>query len=78
MKRFALLALLPACMDTGGQNPPVANMANPASVHCVGHGGTHFTGAGGVGMCHLPDGRSVNEWDHYRSHGHAHGHSHSH
>jgi putative hemolysin len=51
--------------------PPAHAIANPASVFCVKQGGRLEirTGPGGgqIGMCILPDGRTVEEWAYYRS-----------
>lgn len=48
---------------------PVADRANPASEHCetLGGGVVIVKGeAGEVGMCHLPDGTVVEEWEPFR------------
>lgn len=39
--------------------------ANPASVYCQEIGGTVEL-KGQIGICHLPDGRSCEEWPLYR------------
>ena len=66
------LALLPfvilmaACVS----KPKPIGMANPASVYCAEKGGTSVsreTAAGTATECHLPDGRIIDEWDHYRA-----------
>lgn len=47
---------------------PVA-IANPASEYCIGKGGRLEIvkeEAGEKGMCHLPDGSVVDEWELYR------------
>lgn len=44
-------------------------MPNPAAVHCESKGGTHEiqrTNEGDIGICHLPDGTSVDAWQLYR------------
>lgn len=44
-------------------------MANPASEHCVKKGGKLEIikeAAGEKGMCHLPDGTLVEEWELFR------------
>lgn len=49
---------------------PVVGLANPASVYCVDQGGTlalENTPNGQTGICHLPDGRKVEEWALFRS-----------
>ena len=48
----------------------VIGMANPASVHCVDAGGRleiRNGKAGQYGICHLPDGRSCEEWSYFRT-----------
>jgi hypothetical protein len=72
--RLALLhgLLVIAACDTAqvpkGKSPPT-RIANPASVHCVERGGRleiAVAEGGQVGICVLPDGRSVEEWALYR------------
>ncbi|MGP3695780.1 putative hemolysin [Rhodobacter sp. NSM] len=72
-----LLLALPAC---GGGDPDPApsaggtdlhrpGMANPASVYCGRQGGRleiRTEGTGRSGYCHLPDGRTLEEWELYR------------
>ena len=44
-------------------------LANPAAVFCVEQGGRHetrTTPAGEAGVCVLPDGREVDEWEYFR------------
>ncbi|WP_367888825.1 putative hemolysin [Halomonas caseinilytica] len=44
-------------------------MANPASVYCEEQGGTleiKQNADGQYGMCALPDGTQIEEWDLYR------------
>ena len=47
-------------------------LANPASVFCVeemaGRLEIKQGTDGAQGICHLPDGRSIDEWELYRSH----------
>lgn len=48
---------------------PEAQIANPASEHCVELGGKLVIEkgeAGEKGMCHLPDGSVVEEWELFR------------
>jgi putative hemolysin len=55
----------PAAVDTSA-----IGMANPASVYCIEQGGkleTVKSTAGEVGMCHLPDGTTVEEWEFFRA-----------
>ena len=47
-----------------------AQIANPASQHCIDQGGTLDIvdeAAGQVGYCVLPDGTRVEEWEFFRS-----------
>lgn len=47
-----------------------AQIANPASEHCVASGGTVEIvdeADGQVGYCNLPDGTRIEEWEYYRS-----------
>lgn len=70
---FALpLAALAACAqpEVRPEAKPVG-MPNPASKHCIDIGGRLEirTGADGgqTSLCHLPDGRVVEEWELFRS-----------
>ena len=78
VRMTALALLLAAC---GGQqdhqtnqdaSPAQPQLANPASVFCVEEMGGRLEieqGADGArGICHLPDGSAVDEWELYRSH----------
>ena len=69
----ALLALtvalgLPACGDS--KDDKDTGIPNPASVFCKDKGGTVeiVTASDGSqsGLCHLPDGTKVDEWEYYR------------
>ncbi len=62
-----------ACGDDDGgddDNEPNNNeLANPASVFCVEQGGQSTivdTADGQEGLCVLPDGTEVDEWEYYR------------
>jgi putative hemolysin len=49
--------------------PGHVGMANPASVYCEKQGGKTIikkTPTGEVGLCHLPDGQIVDEWEFFR------------
>lgn len=71
----AATLLLTACGSspepvTSTSSAPAMGLANPASVYCASIGGTveiQDTDAGQVGMCKLPDGRLIDEWELYRS-----------
>ena len=58
---------LAACGGGGGgdESPsPDATMGNPASEYCAQQGGTVDLA---TGICTLPDGTQVDEWELYRS-----------
>ncbi|MGO3741240.1 putative hemolysin [Kerstersia sp.] len=71
---FAALGavLLAACGASGGSQgeaDEAASLPNPASEYCEEKGGTVSiaeTPAGQVGICHFPDGSSIDEWAQYR------------
>ncbi len=64
---------LSACSHTkpAPENAPQVGMANPASVFCEQKGGKseiHKNEDGSeYGVCHLPDGSEVEEWEYYRA-----------
>ncbi|MFM9270176.1 DUF333 domain-containing protein [Halomonas elongata] len=61
------VALLAAC--AAHDEEPKADMVNPASVYCKEQGGTleiQQNADGQYGMCTLPDGSQIEEWDLYR------------
>ena len=66
---IAFLALAAALVQT----PPLPidrTIANPASVYCVQQGGRVEmvdTDKGQIGICVLPDGRRIEEWEFFRS-----------
>ncbi len=69
----SLLAGGVACAPKQGEpapQPQRIGMANPASEHCVKKGGKlelrKDKEGGGVGICHLPDGTQVEEWELFR------------
>ncbi len=68
MKKGGILAvagLLSACANQATTQPPVG-IANPASAYCVEKGGRLDivdTPKGQVGMCTLPDGSVIEEWE---------------
>ncbi|WP_084440593.1 putative hemolysin [Acetobacter nitrogenifigens] len=72
MKRLFCAAMM-ACGIVGcgaTQQPSAVGMANPASVYCQKQGGgleIRKERDGQVGYCHLPDGRTVEEWALFRS-----------
>ena len=68
MKKWGILGLvgvLSACANQVSTQPPVG-IANPASAYCVEQGGRLDivdTPAGQVGMCTLPNGTVIEEWE---------------
>lgn len=65
-----LAVALVSCGD-GDESDNGSGLANPASVFCEEQGGTVeiVTDAEGnqSGLCHLPDGTAVDEWEYYRA-----------
>ena len=67
---FISAASLSACNQPQETKEVAIGMANPASEYCVKLGGKteikkDETG-GEYGMCHLPDGTSIEEWELFR------------
>ena len=67
--------LLSACAQSQSPAPtdePMVGMANPASVFCEQQGGRSEirTDRNGnqYGVCHLPNGTIVEEWEYFRQH----------
>lgn len=61
-----MIALTAGCSTTGSEN---MGLANPASVYCAKLGGVSTIinqASGQVGICSLPDGQQVEEWELYR------------
>lgn len=64
---------LSACSHTKNapENAPQVGMANPASVFCEQKGGKSEIrkneDGSEYGVCHLPDGSEVEEWEYYRA-----------
>lgn len=71
MVLVATLSLAAGCGDDGNDDEP--GVANPASVYCEEQGGRveiDRDDAGNErGMCVLPDGTRVDEWEYFRTHG---------
>lgn len=58
-----------ALQPTDPPPAPKVGMANPASVYCQQLGGKSVIvkeAAGGRGVCHLPDGTVIDEWELFR------------
>ncbi|WP_397474882.1 I78 family peptidase inhibitor [Pusillimonas sp.] len=68
---IVLLAILGGCASaTDSQKPQQVGMANPASVYCQQVGGKltiENTPAGLAGMCELPDGSKIEEWELFKA-----------
>lgn len=69
MKKWGILgvvSLLAACANQPATTQPPVGIANPASAYCVEKGG-HLeivdTVNGQVGMCNLPNGTVIEEWE---------------
>jgi len=66
-----LAAALTACHSPADKEPEPIGKANPASVHCEKKGGKSVieknTDGSEYGVCHLPDGTKIEEWELYRS-----------
>lgn len=60
-----------ATRTDGPSHPGPVGLANPASTFCIEQGGrvdmVRDAGGGEMGMCHLPDGRIVEEWALFRN-----------
>lgn len=72
MKMQTLALVLSLFVSAGCQSKPreVIGTPNPASQYCLQIGGEHEVrreADGEAGYCRLPDGRTVNEWELYRS-----------
>ncbi len=73
---FALIATAGTLLGCGANEtkvepaPARIGMANPASEHCVSKGGKlemrKDKDGGEFGVCHLPDGSQVEEWELFR------------
>lgn len=67
MKKLLVL-LIPGLFLTACAQQSVG-LANPASVYCKEKGGTLViknSEKGQIGICHLPDGSEIEEWELYR------------
>ncbi len=68
---LSALALLSACAaPSPTPETKSIGMANPASQYCVKLGGkleiVKQADGGEIGMCHLPDGTTIEEWQLFR------------
>ncbi|MCD9086630.1 DUF333 domain-containing protein [Stenotrophomonas sp. SY1] len=69
----AVVGMMAACAPRENKvdpGPQRIGMANPASTHCVEKGGKleirKDSDGNASGMCHLPDGTQVEEWELFR------------
>ncbi|NLY64624.1 MAG: DUF333 domain-containing protein [Alcaligenaceae bacterium] len=65
------LLILSACTGAEPATTKPLNMANPASMHCQEKGGKTIIKNGEhgqYGICRLPDGTEIEEWEFYRQH----------
>ena len=64
-------AVVLAACATPADNTRAVGRANPASEYCVAQGGRleirQDAQGGEYGLCHLPDGRVVEEWALFRN-----------
>ena len=67
---LAAATALAACSTSEKQESPNVGVANPASEFCVKQGGKSEIkkdkDGGEYGVCHLPDGTVVEEWEYFR------------
>lgn len=72
MSTLALSSVFAVGCSSGAPGPGGAavGMANPASTHCVSKGGKLVIrkdkDGNETGICHLPDGTQVEEWELFR------------
>ncbi len=61
------ILVLSACADD--QDSALSEIGNPASIYCIDQGGEVLIKTGDYGqygICKLPDGREIDEWEFYR------------
>lgn len=71
MKKIGIVvaALLTAGCASSDRDPQFVGMPNPASAYCIQIGGNltiENQTAGQVGICTLPSGERLDEWELYR------------
>lgn len=72
MKTMSVLLpvmLMAGCVSAGEPASKAVGMANPASVYCAKIGGSlaiESRAEGQVGICTLPDGSKIEEWELFR------------
>ena len=65
----SLVVVVTGCGGDDSDDDQSPQEANPASVYCAEQGGEVEivdTDDGQIGMCNLPDGTSVDEWEYFR------------
>ena len=69
---LAAATALAACSASEKPESPNVGAANPASEFCVKQGGKSEIkkdkDGNEYGVCHLPDGKVVEEWEYFRQH----------
>lgn len=69
---LAAATTLAACSASEKQEPSNVNVANPASEFCIKQGGKSEIkkdkNGNEYGVCHLPDGKVVEEWEYFHQH----------
>ena len=69
---LAAATALAACSASEKPEPSNVNVANPASEFCIKQGGKSEIkkdkDGNEYGVCHLPDGKVVEEWEYFRQH----------
>lgn len=69
---LAAATALAACSASEKPEPPNVGVANPASEFCVKQGGKSEIkkdkDGNEYGVCHLPDGKVVEEWEYFCQH----------
>ena len=69
---LAAATTLAACSASEKQESPNVGVANPASEFCVKQGGKSEIkkdkDGNEYGVCHLPGGKVVEEWEYFRQH----------
>lgn len=66
---ITVAAVLMAGCTAPNHEPKAVGMPNPASAYCIEIGGTltiEETTQGQVGICTLPDGTRIDEWELFR------------
>ena len=58
------------CSTNDGKTMEMVKIANPATEYCISQGGKSEISKDSIGnelgMCHLPDGTAIEEWEFFR------------